>query len=95
MTQTGIDSHPRPPCLVASLSHPARSPFIINTWLFSTIANIANRDQISTYLSQVTGNHMASTELSMAKQYYDPDLLRLRYKVDKVVFMKQGFHINA
>jgi len=36
------------------------------------IGNIANRDQISTYLSQVTGNHPASTELSMAKQYFDP-----------------------
>jgi hypothetical protein len=36
-----------------------------------TIANIANRDQLSTYLSQVTGN-LASTGLIMAKQYFDP-----------------------
>jgi len=32
---------------------------------YSTIAYIANRDQISTYLSKVIGNHPASTELSI------------------------------
>jgi len=60
-----------------------------------TIANIANRDQVSTYLSQVTGNHPASTELSMAKHYFDPGSIQVRYKVDKVVIMLQGSHINA
>ena len=43
--------------------HPT-SIYII-TWFFSTIANIANRDQVSTYISQVTGNHLTSTELSI------------------------------
>jgi hypothetical protein len=39
----------------------------INTWLFSMITIIANHNQISTYISQVTGNHPISTSLSMAK----------------------------
>jgi len=39
---------------------------------YPMIANIANRDSLSTYLSQVTGNYPASTELSLAKQYFDP-----------------------
>jgi hypothetical protein len=43
------------------------SIYIIITWLFFTIANIANRDQISVYISQVIGNHPTSTGLSMAK----------------------------
>jgi hypothetical protein len=37
-----------------------------------TIANIANCDQVSTYISQVTRNHQTSTNLSMAKQVFDP-----------------------
>ena len=44
----------------------------IITWFFSTIANIANHDQTSTYISQVTGDHLTSTELSMAKHIFDP-----------------------
>ena len=46
------------------------SIYIIITWLFSTIANIANRDRVSTYISQVTGNHPTSTGLSMAKHVF-------------------------
>jgi len=60
-----------------------------------TTANIANRDQVSTYLSQVTGNHPASTELSMANHYFDPGPIQVRYMVGKVVIMQQGCHINA
>ena len=63
--------------------------------VISTIANIANYDQVSTYLSQVIGNHPASTELSMAKHKFDPRPIQVRYKVDKVVIMLQGYHINA
>jgi len=63
--------------------------------VISTIAIIANHDQVSTYHSQVTGNHPASTELSMAKHYIDPGPIQVRYKVDKVVIMQQGCHINA
>jgi len=63
--------------------------------VISMLANIANRDQVSTYLSQVTGNHPASTELSMAKHHFDPRPTQVRYKVDKVVIMQQGCHINA
>jgi hypothetical protein len=36
-------------------------------WFFFTIANIANCDQIDPYISQVIGNHLTSTGLSMAK----------------------------
>jgi len=63
--------------------------------VISMIANIANRDQVSTYLSQVTGNHPGSTELSMAKHQFDLGPTQVRYKVDKVVIMQQGCHINA
>jgi hypothetical protein len=47
----------------------------INTWLLSMITIITNNNQISTYISQVTGNHPTSTGLSMAKQLFDPDLI--------------------
>jgi hypothetical protein len=45
------------------------SPSLIHlfTWFFFTIANIANYDQIDPYISQVIGNHLTSTSLSMAK----------------------------
>ena len=63
--------------------------------VISTIANIANRVQVSTYISQVTGNHPASTELSMAQHHFDAGPTQVRYKVDKVVIMQQWYHINA
>jgi hypothetical protein len=44
----------------------------IITWFFSTIANIANRDQVSTYISHVTVNYPTSTELNMVKHLFDP-----------------------
>jgi hypothetical protein len=70
----GIDPHPRPPCLVASLSSSRPVSFqIINTWFFSTIANIANHDQIDPYILQVTGNHPTSIDLSLAKHLLDPE----------------------
>ena len=40
--------------------------------VISTIANIANRALVSTYISQVTGNHPTSTGLSIAKHTFDP-----------------------
>jgi hypothetical protein len=40
--------------------------------VISTIANIANHDQIDPIL-QVTGNHPTSTDLSMAKQVFDSE----------------------
>jgi hypothetical protein len=46
----------------------------INTWLLSIITIIVNHNQVSTYISQVIGNHPTSTGLSMAKQLFDPDL---------------------
>jgi hypothetical protein len=46
----------------------------INTWLFSMTTIIANHNPVSTYNSQVTGNHLTSTGRSMAKQLFDPDL---------------------
>ena len=44
----------------------------IVTLFFSMIVNIANRDQVSTYILQVIGNHPTSTELSMAKHIFTP-----------------------
>ena len=44
----------------------------ITPWFFSTIANIVNRAPVSTYISQVIGNHPTSTELSMAKHIFNP-----------------------
>ena len=41
-------------------------------WLFFMIANIANHAPVSTYTSQVTGNHLISTKLSIAKHLFDP-----------------------
>jgi len=63
--------------------------------VISTIANIANRDQVSTYLSQVIENHPASTELSMPKHHFDPGPTWVRYKVEKEIIMQQGCHSNA
>ena len=40
--------------------------------VISTIAIIVNRDQISTYILQVIGNHLTSTGLSKAKHIFDP-----------------------
>ena len=40
--------------------------------VISTIAIIANRDQLSTYMFQVIGNHLTSTVLSKAKHIFDP-----------------------
>jgi hypothetical protein len=37
------------------------------------IANIANRDQIDPYISQVIGDHPTSTGLSRAKHLLDPE----------------------
>jgi len=56
---------------------------------------MANRDQVSAYLSQVIGNHPSSTDLSIAKHHIDSGPTQVRYKVDKVVIMQQGCHINA
>jgi hypothetical protein len=41
----------------------------INTWLLFMITITANHNPVSTYSSQVTGNHPTSTGLSMAKQF--------------------------
>ena len=40
--------------------------------VISMIAIIANRDQLSTYIFQVIGNHLTSTGLSKAKHIFDP-----------------------
>ena len=45
---------------------------LFQPWFFSTIANIANRASVSTYISQVTGNHPTSTGLSRAKHIFNP-----------------------
>ena len=56
----------------------ARSLFIISTWFFfPMVANIANRDQSSSYISQVIGNHPTSTGLSIAKHHSILHLIRI------------------
>ena len=65
--------HTRPPCPTASQSpDPSDLRLFIITWLFSMIANIANRALVSTYISQVKGNHLTSIGLSIAKHIFDP-----------------------
>jgi hypothetical protein len=56
---------------------------------------IANHNQVSTYISQVTGNHPTSTSLSMAKQYFwsQTKIGFEAYLWDKEkVYMQQVFH---
>ena len=73
-----------------------RSLFIQHHMLFSTIANIANRASVSTYISQVTGNHPTSIGLSMAKHIFDPGPTQgLRYMFGQGNYMHQEFPINS
>jgi len=59
------------------------------------IENIANRDQVSTYSSQVTENHPTSTEPSMAKHLFDPGPTEgSRYISGQGNYMYQVFPIN-
>jgi hypothetical protein len=81
------------PCCFTVVIPPGLISLLANGYFHDS--NIANRDEVSTYLSQVIGNHPASTELSMAKHYFDPGPTQVRYKVYKVVIMQQGCHINA
>ena len=55
-----------------SITIPPDLLFIHQHMVISTIAIISNHDQISTYISQVTGNHPTSTGLRMAKHVFDP-----------------------
>ena len=61
--------------------------FIHEQMVISTIANIANHALVSTYISQVTGNHPTSTGLSIAKHtHLILDLHRVQGMfLDKVV----------
>ena len=68
----GINRHQDLYALLLLYRNPARSPFIHQHMDISTIAIIANRDQISTYILQVIGNHPTSTGLSKAKHQFDP-----------------------
>ena len=68
----------------------------IITWFCSTIANIANHDPVSTYISQVIGNGPTSTELSMAKHIFDPGPTQgSRYISGQGNDMQQVFPINS
>jgi hypothetical protein len=70
----------------------------INTWLFFMITIIANHNQVSTYISQVTGNHLTSIGLSMAKQYFRSwtKIGFQAYLWDKEkVYMQQVFSLNS
>ena len=68
----------------------------ITQWFCSTIAIIANRDSVSTYISQVIGNHPTSTGLSMVKHIFDPrPTLGLRYISGQGSSMHQVVPINS
>jgi hypothetical protein len=63
---------PAPKASMPCCSHiPLSLQLYLHIWLFFTIANIANRDQLSTYF---IGDRKppTSTDLSMAKQLFDP-----------------------
>jgi hypothetical protein len=65
----------------------------LNTWLYSTIANIANYGQLSTYFAG-DRKSPASTGLSMAKQHSILDLHGIHgiIKVDKEgIYASIGF----
>ena len=55
-----------------SIDIPPGLLFIHQHMAISTIANITNRALVSTYISQVTENHLTSTGLSIAKHTFDP-----------------------
>ena len=63
---------------------------------FSTIANIANRAPVSTYISHVIGNHTTSTGQSMAKHIFDHGPTQgSRYMSGQGNYMHQEFPINS
>ena len=68
----------------------------ITPWFCSTIANIANCASVSTYISQVTGNHPTSTGLSMVKHIFDPRPTQgLKYITGQGSSMHQVVPINS
>jgi hypothetical protein len=72
---------------------PSGLQLYLNTWLYSTIANIANRDQLSTYFAG-DKKSPTSTGLSMAKQHSILDLHGIHgiIMVDKeVIYASTGF----
>ena len=68
----GINRHQDLHALCFSITIPPGLLFIHQHMVISTIAIIANRDQLSTYMFQVTGNHLSSTGLSKAKHIFNP-----------------------
>ena len=68
----GTNRHQDLHALLLLYHNPAWSPFIHQHKVISTIAIIAKRDQISTYILQVIGNHLTSIELNMGKYIFDP-----------------------
>jgi hypothetical protein len=64
----------------------------INTWLLFMITITANHNPVSTYNSQVTGNHPTSTGLSMAKQFTRSWPNRVKDNLVAKVIMQQRFH---
>ena len=74
-------------------THRLRSASSYITPLFcSMIANVANRAPVSTYISQVTGNHPTSTGLSMARHIFDPGpIIGLKYMFGQGSSMHQVF----
>ena len=68
----GINRHQDLHALLLLYHNPTQSPFIYQHMVISTIENITNHALVSTYISQVTGNHLTSTDLSIAKHTFDP-----------------------
>ena len=58
------------PCCCTIVILPGLNSLLVQGYFYDS--NIANCDQVSTHLSQVTGSHPAATELSMYKHHFDP-----------------------
>ena len=72
-----------------SIDFPSGLDLLLPHGSCSTIANIANRAPVSTYISQVIGHHPTSTGLSMAKHIFDPGPIPV-----KGVIAGQGIYMH-
>ena len=76
------------PCCF-SVTIPTGLLFIHQHTVIPMIAIIANRDQISTYILQVTGNHQTSIRLSKAEHIFDPGPTKdSRYNLSIMITIK-------
>ena len=92
----GINWHQDLHALLLLYHNSDRSVFIYEHMVIPTIANIANRALVSTYISQVTGNHPTSIGLIMAKHIFNPGPTQgSRFISGQGSYMHQVFPINT